>query len=66
MSNIIIIDTLTKCRLESIFGDGTYLGCFTIAKLIMAVGMTGLVMLALGIIFKINGGRNNGRRKKRR
>jgi len=50
MSNIILIDEFVKCRLENIFGDGTYLGCFTISKLLIAIGMTGLVMLILIVI----------------
>jgi len=39
MSNTIFIDSLTKCRFESIFGDGTYWGCLTIAKLITAISL---------------------------
>jgi len=55
MSNSVLIDEFSKCRLENIFGDGTYLGCFTISKLVIAIGMTGLVLLVLGIILSING-----------
>jgi len=54
MSNIILIDEFTKCRLENIFGNGTYFGCFTISKLVMAVGMSALVILILIIIMRLN------------
>jgi len=54
MNNTILINEFTKCRLENIFGDGTYFGCFTITKLVIAVGMAGLVMLILGILMKLN------------
>ncbi len=50
MSNTIFIDSLTKCRFESIFGDGTYWGCLTIAKLITAISMSVLVCLIFFII----------------
>lgn len=58
MSNTILINEFTKCRLESIFGDGTYLGCFTISKLIMAIGIVGLVMIVLAIIMRLNKKKN--------
>jgi len=54
MSNLILIDEFSKCRLESIFGNGIYFGCFTISKLVMAIGMSALVILILIIIIKLN------------
>ena len=54
MSNTLLIDEFLKCRLENVFGDGTYFGCFTISKLIMAIGMSTLIILILSIIMKLN------------
>jgi len=49
-----LIDIFNKCRLENIFGDGTYWGCLTISKLLIAVGMTGLVLMFLKFIIILN------------
>jgi len=54
MSNSILIDEFFKCRLESVFGNGIYFGCFTISKLVIAIGMSVLVILILIIIMKLN------------
>jgi len=53
MSNTIFINTLTKCRFESIFGDGTYWGCLTIAKLITAISMSALGLILIIIIVRM-------------
>jgi len=53
MSNTIFIDSLTKCRFESIFGDGTYWGCLTIAKLITAISMSALGLILIIIIVRM-------------
>ena len=53
MSNTVLADSLTKCRMESIFGDGSYFGCFTISNLIIATGMVTLIILILFIIMFI-------------
>jgi len=47
------IEQLTKCRLETIFGDGTYFGCLTFSKIILAMVATSIMMLILFSIWKL-------------
>ena len=49
-----LADSLTKCRLESIFGSGDYFGCLTISNLLLVVGIAAAFMLLLGVIILKN------------
>jgi len=49
MSNIILIDYLTKCRI-----DMYHFTCISFSTILIAIGITGFILLILSIILSLN------------